>query len=314
MIKLSIIVPVYNVEKYLDICIDSLINQSMKDGFEVIFVNDGSTDRSHSILLNRCNGKDNFHVHIKDNGGLSSARNYGISHASGQFISFLDSDDWISPCYVNNILTCIKEYEADLYYFDRAFITDKKTVHTKTPEYRGPLQNSSSILYKINISACNKVYKKSVFQNNIFPVGVIYEDFPFMFKTYSLIYNICKIPGCLYYVRKTNPNSITSSIHKQELDMLTNLTTVKELVHASNHLFLKDFYNHFEIHTLISWSMKQLRGGNVDAIKKIDFSRYDKSLIKGTLNKWLFFLLLRNKYKLISFMLFIQKVKKRACN
>ncbi|WP_439829382.1 glycosyltransferase family 2 protein [Aeromonas veronii] len=310
MIKLSIIVPVYNVAEYIGECFDSIYNQSLKKHFEVIFVNDGSTDNSHDILMSRCHGVDNFYIYSKSNGGLSSARNYGLSRANGEFISFLDSDDWIDVNYVENILSSIEEYKADLYYFDRAFVRGNKIIHTQMPYFKGLLKDNPSILFQLNISACNKVYHKRLFHNNIFPLGVIYEDFPFMFKTYTLVDRICKVPGCLYYVRQTNPNSITSGIHRQEIDMLTNLESVKALKISSEREFVRDYFNYFEINTILSWSMKLLRGREIEILKKIDYHKYDKGLIKGVKNKFLYFLLLNKWYDFIYCLFFLQRVKK----
>ncbi|ELE5867251.1 glycosyltransferase family 2 protein [Vibrio cholerae] len=309
MIKLSIIVPVYNVSEYIDKCIDTIFNQSLKKHYEVIFVNDGSTDGSSEILLKRCHGIDNIKIFNKENGGLSSARNYGISQAEGEYISFLDSDDWIDVDYVKNILSCINEYKADLYYFDRAFVRKNEIKYTALPHIRGPIKENYFILPQINISACNKVYNKRVFQNNLFPLGVIYEDVPFMFNTYKKIECISKVPGCLYYVRQTNPNSITSGIHRQEIDMLTNLESVRHSILLSDREFLKGFFYSFEVETIISWSMKLLRGKEMRVLSRIDFSKYDKKLINGFKNKLLFQLLLNKNYRVIRFLLLFKKLK-----
>lgn len=96
MVKFSIIVPVYNVEKYLNNCIESLLNQKF-DNFEIILVNDGSTDKSGLMCDNYASTNKNISVIHKDNGGLSDARNIGIANAKGEYIIFVDSDDFIEP-------------------------------------------------------------------------------------------------------------------------------------------------------------------------------------------------------------------------
>ena len=94
VVKISVIVPVYNVEKYLEKCLDSLVNQTLKD-IEIIIVNDGSLDNSQEIIDKYAKKHKTIKSYIKENGGLSDARNYGIKQASGKYISFIDSDDYV---------------------------------------------------------------------------------------------------------------------------------------------------------------------------------------------------------------------------
>ena len=95
MIKVSIIVPVYNVELYLDKCLNSLVNQTLKE-IEIIVVNDGSKDNSQAIIDKYTNKYNNIKALRKENGGLSDARNYGIKYASGEYIGYVDSDDYVT--------------------------------------------------------------------------------------------------------------------------------------------------------------------------------------------------------------------------
>ena len=102
MPRLSIIVPIYNVEKYLPRCIESILNQTFKD-FELILVNDGSTDSSYEILKEYENKYDNFRVINQKNGGLSAAKNAGIKIAKGEYIAFLDSDDYLDKNFLETL-------------------------------------------------------------------------------------------------------------------------------------------------------------------------------------------------------------------
>lgn len=111
MSKISVIIPVYNSEKYIEGCIKSLENQTYCD-FDVIFVDDGSTDSSNTIILSACRRNQNFRM-IKNTGkGVSSARNYGINNADGQFITFIDSDDWVSPVFLETMMNLQEENDA----------------------------------------------------------------------------------------------------------------------------------------------------------------------------------------------------------
>lgn len=305
LIKLSIIVPVYNVERFINDCVESLMNQTHKDNFEVIFVNDGSTDSSYTKLKSLCSTDHRFRIFSKENGGLSSARNFGLIHAKGDYISFLDSDDWVDNVYVENIVNQISKSKSDLYYFDRVFVKKTHSVKTNLPCYNGKLRDYK-ILESINISACNKVYHKSLFGNNKFPIGVIYEDFPFMFKVYANISTISKIPGHLYYVRQTNPDSITSGIHAQELDMISNMHDVDLFLKKIEDAPLYDMFERFKTKTIVSWTMKLFRGGKDDYINRIDFSTYSIGHLESTTHRVLLLLLKLKFYRVIKLLLFIQ--------
>ena len=111
--KITVIVPVYNVENYLNKCLDSLINQTYKN-LEIIVINDGSTDNSGTICQEYAQ-KDNRIVYIeKENGGLSDARNAGLDRMTGSYVTFVDSDDWIEQDYVEVLYNKLTEHQADV--------------------------------------------------------------------------------------------------------------------------------------------------------------------------------------------------------
>ena len=113
MPKVSVIVPVYNVEEYLERCLDSLVNQTLKD-IEIIIVNDGSTDGSKEIIQKYLNKYKNIVYLEKENGGLSSARNYGIPYAKGEYIGFVDSDDYVEITMYENMYNKAIEEKSDM--------------------------------------------------------------------------------------------------------------------------------------------------------------------------------------------------------
>lgn len=117
----SIIVPVFNVEKYLRQCLDSILGQTFNQ-FEVIIVNDGSTDNSGAICQ-EYEARDNRIVYLeKENGGVSEARNLGLDFATSEYIIFIDSDDWIEPTYVEVLYEKIEEYQADIVFENYALL------------------------------------------------------------------------------------------------------------------------------------------------------------------------------------------------
>ena len=125
--KVSVIVPVYNVEKYLDKCLDSLANQTLKD-LEIIIVNDGSPDNSEDIIKKYTKKYKNFKYYKKENGGLSSARNYGIKYASGDYIAFLDSDDYVKSDMYEKMYEKAIKGNYDLVVCDIDYLYPDKTI------------------------------------------------------------------------------------------------------------------------------------------------------------------------------------------
>lgn len=175
--KISVIVPVYNVYDYLDKCLASLVNQTDND-FEVIIVNDGSTDNSQEIIDKYVSENANMKAFIKENGGLSSARNFGISKASGDYVLFLDSDDYYEPDTIE-ILKKEANSDYDIIVF-KMFIDDKDGIKKSKDEMAGFIYDESispaKRLLLYNPSACDKMFKRSLFDNISFIDGRYYED------------------------------------------------------------------------------------------------------------------------------------------
>jgi len=223
---ISVIVPVYNVEKYLPQCINSILNQTIKN-LEIILVDDGSLDRSGKIC-DEFSEKDNRIIVIhKENNGLSSARNAGLEIATGNYLGFVDSDDWLDENMYETLLSLSKDTNADISccdFFKTANGEDKippinNEVIKSFNNIEG-LNNFYTDLYTQTVVAWNKLYTRTLFDNVIYPTGKIHEDEG---TTYKLFYKSNKITytnRALYYYRKT-PNSITTSkFNKKRLDIL----------------------------------------------------------------------------------------------
>lgn len=223
---ISVIVPIYNVEKYLSHCINSILNQTVKN-LEIILVDDGSLDSSGKIC-DEFSKKDNRIVVIhKENNGLSSARNAGIEIANGSYLGFVDSDDWLDENMYEILLKLIKDNSADLScckFFKTA--NGEEKIPPITNEIIESFNNIEGLnnfytdLYTQTVVAWNKLYKRKLFDNVIYPIGKIHEDEG---TTYKLFYKANKITYTnrpLYYYR-TTPNSITTSkFNKKRLDIL----------------------------------------------------------------------------------------------
>lgn len=187
---ISVIIPVYKVEKYLKRCLDSVINQTLKR-IEIICVNDGSPDRCPQILDEYAKRDGRITVIHKENGGLSSARNRGMSSASAPFLSFVDSDDWIESTTLEEAYDVISnDSQIDFvhwgisHYCDETAMIDMER-NSKVDEYfyRNPGKYPIEKITGKNIASCawNKLYKTDIVKQNgiLFPHGILYEDISF---------------------------------------------------------------------------------------------------------------------------------------
>ena len=181
---ISVIVPIYNVSEYLRRCLDSIVGQSYKR-IEIILVNDGSTDNSGEICKEYAQKDNRIKIIEKQNGGLSEARNYGINIAKGNYITFVDSDDWLEEEYIEVLYKCIYKEQCDVSICDFYNITSSKKILNKymNNEYEYVYKGKEALIEllkaeKFSTSAWGKLYKRSLFLERRYPVGKIYEDIP----------------------------------------------------------------------------------------------------------------------------------------
>ncbi|MBQ8886915.1 MAG: glycosyltransferase [Candidatus Gastranaerophilales bacterium] len=234
MAEISVIIPVYNVENYLEQCLDSVINQTFKD-IEIICVNDGSTDNSRKILEEYKNKDSRIIIVDKENGGLSSARNSGMNVATSNFLSFIDSDDWVELTMLEKLYKNITSLNTDIsicavHQFDE---TTQK-MDDSVPYFTLELFNNSfdnkifsyedtkSILMDVPVMAWNKLYRKSFIDkcNSKFPEGLIWEDGPFFFSIYFKTKRVSIVRDFLYYYRINRKGSIIQKGGRQFIDIL----------------------------------------------------------------------------------------------
>lgn len=219
MKKISIIVPIYNVEQYLSDCLDSLATQTLQD-IEVILVNDGSKDSSWRIAQEYTKKMPSIFKYVtKKNGGLSDARNFGMQYVQGEYIAFVDSDDWISPYMFEKLYKKAKEVNSDIVecQFDYVYGNFHKKV--KFPMYE-TLEKYMIYAYP---NAWNKIYRTEWLcgLNVKFPVGLWHEDIEFFFKIIPFLKSVpATVRESLYYYRQrsgsimNNPDSRILDIHK----------------------------------------------------------------------------------------------------
>ncbi len=224
MIKVSVIVPVYNVEMYIAKCLDSLVNQTLKD-IEIIVVNDGSPDNSEEIIKKVQEKYKNIIYLKKENGGLSSARNYGLNFSTGEYISFVDSDDYVSKNMLLEMYNKAKEDNLDILVAGALEINDKTTRVLK-PTYN--LSSDYRDYIMANPMACGKLFKRELFKEPfLFTEGIHYEDLElipsFIIKTKNIAYI-----NETYYKYIVHKGSI---IHQDKFN-----PKIKDIIKALNNL------------------------------------------------------------------------------
>lgn len=212
---ISIIIPIYNVEEYLEDCIESVIQQTYKN-LEIILVDDGSTDNCLNIC-NKYKKKDNrIKIIHKENAGLSDARNVGIEFSTGQYIAFVDSDDFIEIDMYEILYQDLKDNRADIigcdYYIYNTLKFSKSDIITKEKKIMSTEEAliEMSKLRGFGVIACNKLYKRQIFDEIRFPIGKTSEDWFIMYKILDKAKKIVYNPIAKYYYRQ-RADSITKS-------------------------------------------------------------------------------------------------------
>lgn len=179
--KVSVIVPVYNVENYLRKCLDSLVNQTLQN-LEIIIVNDGSKDNSQEIIEEyQAKFPQKVKSLIKENGGLSDARNFGLNHATGDYIGFVDSDDFVTPNMFEDMFFLAQKHHAEIVICNLQKVDEVGNITQKIPQIPNMpekivLKDHLSVFSDIGCFACNKLFKKELFETKRFKKGVHYED------------------------------------------------------------------------------------------------------------------------------------------
>lgn len=217
---ISVIIPVYKVEEYLDECVLSVIRQTYTN-LEIILVDDGSPDNCPRMCDEWATKDSRIKVIHKENGGLSDARNAGLDAAEGQYIAFIDSDDYIKPDMMEKLHSALVTEKADIAACGLQNFGDEHERPWGCEETIGTPEQIYALLYNDTaypVAACSKLYKSSCWKTLRFPVGKICED---AFTTYQLIHNaqrIVMIPHALYCYRIRPGSIMTSSFSLKKMD------------------------------------------------------------------------------------------------
>ena len=255
MADISIIVPIYNAEKFIKKCVDSLLNQTKKE-LEFILINDGSTDKTHDILKTY---KDKRIKYFKNkNQGIGKTRNFGIEKATGKYIIFIDSDDYIEPTTCEELYNKAIKEKADVVVCDFFKVYDDGSIEDiNLPSFKtSKLKDNPNILIDINLSPWNKIYStKLIKDNNIrFAEGIKYEDVPFVSEALDRANRIAKLDKKLnYYV--IHGNSETTVRDKRIFDILKIVDMIRK--YFKNKTYMNDIVDKLTVRIVTNYNIQQ---------------------------------------------------------
>lgn len=264
--KISVIIPVFNAEKYLHKCLDSILLQTYKN-LEIICVNDGSTDSSEQILDEYAQKDSRIIVLNQQNSGQSIARNKGLEIATGEFVSFIDSDDWVSLSLYQKFVNALKlvNSDIDIYMFNADIFLKEQSLSDVKLKHVFELSawkiKSENLLYSVadcsnpfdgNMSVCNKIYKKSYLEslNLKFEESLIFEDKVFHFESFLRTQKIYINNDALYHYRQHSASTM-HTIKNNVFDIFEVIPLINKALIDSNtyeknkYAFFQFLMNHF---------------------------------------------------------------------
>ncbi|AZB23815.1 glycosyltransferase family 2 protein [Chryseobacterium bernardetii] len=249
--RISIIVPVYNVENYLAKCLGSLVNQTHQN-VEILVINDGSRDNSGEIIKSfEDKYPDKIKAFTKDNGGLSDARNFGIDRATGDYIGFVDSDDYVTETMFEEMLHLAQKHRAEIVICniqkvdENGSVTQKLTQIPNMPE-KIKLEDHFSVFSDISYFACNKLFKKELFNQKRFKKGVHFEDIQLIPQLLLECETIAQTQNFHYqYLERTD--SITKTHTEKGLDILKAVQDVESVFSQSVYAHKEKELRNFQI-------------------------------------------------------------------
>lgn len=223
--KISVIVPIYNVEQYLAKCIESLIHQTYEN-LEILLVNDGSKDHSDEIMEEYAKKDARIVCLYKENGGLSDARNYGLKYATGEYCLFIDSDDTLALNAIELCVSKVKETGAEVVAFDMVYVYPDHETQASGGDFDVLSFDKNPEVILVNNSACNKMFKRSLFDDIQFPRGMWYEDLATIPIVMAKASSVAKLNESLYYYLQRE-SSIAHTINEKVFDIYKAIRMVE---------------------------------------------------------------------------------------
>lgn len=304
---ISLIVPIYNVEKFLPGCIESIMGQTYEN-IEIILVDDGSPDSCPQIC-DEYAGKDaRIRVIHQKNKGLSGARNTGIENAQGEYLIFVDSDDTVEPTMVEDLYTYATENDCAIVACGRNYVFEDGQVICKITDEKSKVYNFEDAMHEMNtftlfdMSAWAKIYKKELFESIRFPEGKLSEDYYIAYKLFDMAQSIGYVAKPLYnYLQRQSSISRNKKINhdfayaaKEQMDFLDSkypeLSVLGHTAYASANLTVYDFYikngvkcpkdKLLEFKKAVKENMGYIRKNNrISKAKRIQFELFAKCTI-----------------------------------
>lgn len=309
-IKFSIIIPCYNVEKYIKSCLDSVITQTFQD-IDVICVNDGSTDNTFNILNEYAQKDNRIKIINKENGGLSSARNEGMKYATGDYIYFLDSDDFIEKDLFENAYNAFQNNDIDYYCFgSEAFAENNISQDILSIneylkiKFNGIQKKQFDIGLNQNIHVWNKIFKKDILHKYKidFIDNLLYEDIFFTWAYFFLTQNIYFEPKIFHHYRLHNESIMERTTKKKSykfaVSHLLNWFELFQFMQQDKHLFIKNYKN-------LLFLLDNYRKRAIEMVEKSDIQlvNHQADLYKKELKKTL-----KKNYGFLKFIIFNQNL------
>lgn len=286
---ISVIVPVYKVEKYVSRCVKSICCQTYKN-LEIILIDDESPDSCGDICDNLQKKDDRIKVIHKKNGGLSSARNAGMAVATGEYITFVDSDDWLEMNIYEKCIKIFQKYNCDVVDFRAVFATDN-SISKDNVNFSPQIIENDEIMYdylyrgqieKCPFAAWRKIWKKEVWKNICFPEGKINEDIATNFKVLQNCKELVHISDIGYYYFQGNDGSITNGkLKKRDFDLLDASSELCEIAENYSDERIKKLARVKLARSYFSLLAKAATGGIESDVKKKDVQYLQSSLRKN---------------------------------
>ncbi|HCT63561.1 MAG TPA: glycosyl transferase family 2 [Erysipelotrichaceae bacterium] len=285
---ISIIVPIYNVEAYLEKCLKSIFNQTFQS-FELILVNDGSTDSSATIAKEMIKNFSNARLIEQANAGLSAARNTGLEHANGKYVAFVDSDDTIDEMMIEKLYNRAIQTDSDIVACDMLYVYDDRREFSSGGDFDSFSIETRPELLGINNSACNKLYKTTLFSDVRFPIGLWYEDLATIPILYFKANRVSKVdePLYFYYQRST---SIAHSLKPKIFDVYEAIKHVDDYVQTHQKMNLnvlsREIKHMYITHGLHLTTLRIMKSTDIDSVR-LRFIMENASKIREYNPKWI---------------------------
>ena len=281
--KISVIVAVYNTEKYLDRCIESLLNQTYKN-IELVIVEDCSTDSSRKLLKKY---KENENIKIfynKENRGLSYSRNYGLKKSTGDFIGYIDSDDYVEPDYYEKLMSSIKDNKSDIAICDIKLVDEQTNKIQRCKCYANDFDVYSVVNNGFAASACNKLFKRKNIEKYPFAEGKVNEDIAVVIPTVIQAKKISYADTCYFYVQRGGSIQ-NSKFSDKRFDIFDGVkTTLERIKKEQDYEFYKNAIVYNQLILLLMFAIPKERNfiKRYKFLKKFNELSKDYKITKNT--------------------------------